>query len=120
MGYNGQWDTIMVYGDGLDLGAAFTSTGAIPVRGADIARRTHQAIARRQCARCVKCEGSKVMGTVEGELLLRRHGRDGCLTFGTVLTVQVLSRFQVTSPTRYYRGRRLPRALGFVAGAQQA
>jgi hypothetical protein len=35
----------------------------------------------------VEGEGSKVMGTVEDKLLLRHHGRDGRLTFGTVLTV---------------------------------
>jgi hypothetical protein len=37
------------------------------------------------------------MGTVEDELLLRQHGRDGRLTFGTVLTVQVLPMFQVVA-----------------------
>jgi hypothetical protein len=87
----------MVYRDGLDLGTASTSAGADPVRGACIARRTHQAIARRQCVGWVEGEGSKVMGTVEDKLLLRHHGRNGRLTFGTVLTVQVLTRFQVVA-----------------------
>jgi hypothetical protein len=35
------------------------------------------------------------MGTVEDEQFLRQHGRDGRPTFGTMLTVQVLPRFQV-------------------------
>jgi hypothetical protein len=37
------------------------------------------------------------MGTVEDKLLLRQHGCDGRLTFGKVLTVQVLPRFQVVA-----------------------
>jgi hypothetical protein len=54
-------------------------------------------MARWHCVRWVEGEGSKVMGTVEDELLLRHHGGDGRLTFGTVLTVQVLARFQVVA-----------------------
>jgi hypothetical protein len=98
MGYNGQWDTRMVYRDGLDLGTASTSTGADHVRGAGIARPTHQAMAWRHCVRWVEGKGSKVMGTVEDERLLRHHGGDGLLTFGTLLTIQVLARFQVMAP----------------------
>jgi hypothetical protein len=84
---NGQWDTSM----------ASTLAGADTVRGAGIARRTYQAMARRHCVRRVEGEGSKVMGTVEDELLLHHHGRDGRLTFGTVFTVQVLPRFEVVA-----------------------
>jgi hypothetical protein len=54
-------------------------------------------MARRHCVRWVEGEGSKVVGTVEDKRLLRHHGRDRRLTFGTVLTVQVLSRFQVVA-----------------------
>jgi hypothetical protein len=54
-------------------------------------------MARRHCTRCVEGEGSKVMGTVEDERLLRHHGGDRRLTLGTVLTVQVLSPFQVVA-----------------------
>jgi hypothetical protein len=37
------------------------------------------------------------MGTVKDKLFLRQHGRDGRLAFGTMLTVQVLPRFQVVA-----------------------
>jgi hypothetical protein len=37
------------------------------------------------------------MGTVEDKLLLCHHGRDMRLTLGTVLTGQVLLRFQVVA-----------------------
>jgi hypothetical protein len=52
---------------------------------------------RRQCVHRVEGKGSKVMGTVEDELLLCHHGCDGRLTFGTVFTVQLLPRFEVVA-----------------------
>jgi hypothetical protein len=54
-------------------------------------------MARRQCVGWLEGEGSKVMGTVDDKLVCCHYGRDGRLAVGTVLTVQVLPRFQVVA-----------------------